>query len=64
METLNELKVAKAKATQSSEPSTGERPWFEQSKQLKGQKKLMSCYQVISFYKYICKRCKYLGFVW
>lgn len=35
METLNKLKVAKAKGIQSSEPSTGERPWYEQSKQLK-----------------------------
>lgn len=53
METLNKLKVAKAKGIQSSEPSTGERPWFEQSKQLK--KKLMPCYQVLSFYPYLQK---------
>lgn len=53
IETLNKLKVAKAKGIQSSEPSTGERPWYEQSKQLKGQKKLMPCYQVLSFYPYL-----------
>lgn len=55
METLNKLKVAKAKVIQSSEPSTGEAALVWAIKAAKRAKKLMPCYQVLSFYPYLQK---------